>query len=165
MSTITGEVDFDDIIVDDYDGEKAIIIQWNEQFSSEIGDTSVPDNERFDDSANSSLLYLPYNIDISPSQSRDRELVKYIGREHPISYYGTQKDETATWSTVIPKSDENTLYKIRKLANYVGDVYVREPSGMGYWASIEVKYDIKHKELTIPVTFTISRVEGSELVT
>lgn len=164
MSTITGEVDFDDITVDDYDGEKAIIIQWNEQFSSEVGDTSVPDNERFDDSANSSLLYLPYNIDISPSQSRDRELVKYIGREHPVSYYGTQKDETATWSTVIPKSDEDTLYKIRQLANYVGDVYVREPSGMGYWASIEVKYDIKHRELTIPVTFTISRVEGSELV-
>ena len=42
----------------------------------------------------------------------------------------------------------------------MGDVYVREPSGSGYWASVTVSYDIKHTELTIPVSLTITRVEG-----
>ena len=42
----------------------------------------------------------------------------------------------------------------------MGDVYVREPSGVGYWASISVSFGIKHCEVTIPVTLNITRVEG-----
>ena len=60
----------------------------------------------------------------------------------------------------IPKYDKNTLYGLRRLAIYTGDVYVREPSGSGYWANISVSFSQKHAELTIPVTFEITRVEG-----
>jgi hypothetical protein len=42
----------------------------------------------------------------------------------------------------------------------MGDVYVREPSGSGYWANIAVSFSQKHCELTIPVSLTISQVEG-----
>ena len=42
----------------------------------------------------------------------------------------------------------------------MGDVYVREPSGSGYWANIKVSYNQKHCALTIPVTLNITRVEG-----
>ena len=107
-----------------------------------------------------SLLKLPYNIDVSHANSTDVSLIEYIGRRHPVSYYGTQVGESATWSMVIEKSDKETIYALRRLAIWMGDVYVREPSGTGYWACIKVSFGQKHLDLTIPVTLDITRVEG-----
>jgi hypothetical protein len=87
-------------------------------------------------------------------------MIKYIGRKHPVSYYGTHLGETASWSCTIPKNDTKTLYALRRLAAWAGDVYVREPSGVGYWANIVVNFSLKHRELTVPVSFEITRVEG-----
>ena len=87
-------------------------------------------------------------------------MVKYIGRSRPVSYYGTQIDSTATWNVEIPKKDKETLYGLRRLANWTGDVYVREPSGSGYWANVSVSFSQTHCELTIPVTLSLTRVEG-----
>ena len=42
----------------------------------------------------------------------------------------------------------------------MGDVYVREPSGNGYWANIKVSFNQKHLNVTIPVTLNVTRVEG-----
>ena len=106
------------------------------------------------------MLKLPYNIDMSDSNGSDVELVEYIGREHPISYYGTQLGTVQTWKTDIPKSDIETIYALRRLQNWMGDVYVREPSGSGYWANVAVSFDINHKEVIIPVSISIKRVEG-----
>ena len=108
------------------------------------------------------MIKFPYNIDVSNSNSADVSLVEYIGREHPVSYYGTQKGETATWNVEFDKSDTETLYALRRLAAWMGDVYVREPSGSGYWAQVNVSFSQKHTELVIPVTFTITRVEGGK---
>lgn len=77
-----------------------------------------------------------------------------------MSYYGTQLGETASWKVEIEKSDVDTLYALRRLAIWMGDVYVREPSGSGYWANISVSFSQTHKVLTIPVTLDITRVEG-----
>ena len=44
--------------------------------------------------------------------------------------------------------------------NYSGNVYIREPSGLGYWANVVVSYNKDYKELTIPVTLSITPVEG-----
>ena len=106
------------------------------------------------------MLKLPYNIDISDVHTPDSSLVKYIGRTDPVSYYGTQTGLTSTWSTVIPKSDAETLYGLRRLARWMGDVYVREPSGHGYWANVTVSYTVKHRDLTIPISLKVTRVEG-----
>ena len=106
------------------------------------------------------ILKLPYNIDVSDSHSLDVSLVSYIGRKRPVSYYGTQLGQTSTWNLEIVKNDKETLYGLRRLAIYMGDVYVREPSGSGYWASISVSFSQTHCEMTIPVTLNITRVEG-----
>ena len=103
---------------------------------------------------------LPYNINVSDKYSMDSELVKYAGRKRPVSYYGTQLGETSSWSMEIPKDDKDTLYAIRRLAIWTGDVYVREPSGSGYWANISVSYNQNHDSVTIPITLDITRVEG-----
>ena len=106
------------------------------------------------------MLKLHYNIDVSDKYDSDVELVKYIGRTHPVGYYGTQRGESSSWKVEIDKQDKETLYAIRRLSIWAGNVYVREPSGTGYWASINVSYSQTHRKLTIPITFEIKRVEG-----
>ena len=137
--------------------EIAVIIQWDEKWSN--FDTTES-NEQEQPSWTGSLLRLPYNIDVSDSNDLDVTLVNYIGRKRPVSYYGTHLGEKSTWNVDIPKSDKETLYALRRLAIWAGDVYVREPSGSGYWANISVSFSQKHCEVKIPVTFSITRVEG-----
>lgn len=134
-----------------------VVIQWDEAWSA--FDTNGEDTPA-QPAWGGSMLKLPYNIDTTSNHSADVSLVNYIGRKHPVSYYGTQLGETETWNVVIPASDKDTLYAIRRLAIWTDNVYVREPSGAGYWANISVSYSQKHNELTIPITFDIKRVEG-----
>lgn len=140
--------------------ESSVIIQWNESWSnlitSEINVDEIPDEPTW----SGSRVILPYNIDVSDKNDIDVSLVKYVGRKRPVSYYGTQLGETASWKVEIPKNDEETLYALRRLAVWTGDVYVREPSGTGYWANISVSMSQTHCQLTIPVTIEITRVEG-----
>ena len=138
-------------------GEKAAIIQWDEVWKPFESDGADAPSEP---TWSGSMLRLPYNIDVSDKNRTDVSLVKYIGRSHPVSYYGTHIDSTSTWNVVIPKSDEETLYALRRLAIWPGDVYVREPSGSGYWANITVSFDMKHRDVTVPVSFDITRVAG-----
>lgn len=136
---------------------KNIIIQWDETWQSfdVLSETSMEEPAYA-----GSILKLPYNIDVSDSNDSDAVLVEYSGRKHPVSYYGTQLGVSSNWSTEIPKYDKSTLYAIRRLQMWMGDVYVREPSGSGYWANVKVSYSINHSDLVIPVTLTIKRVEG-----
>lgn len=156
-------VDIDTGAVSYYDvpgypvGGKAVIIQWDEAWSSF---DSVGEDATEQPAWSGSMLKLPYNIDVSSKHAPDVSLVNYIGRQHPVSYYGTQLGETGAWGVEIPASDKETLYGIRRLSIWTGDVYVREPSGIGYWASISVSYNQTHCELTIPISFDVTRVEG-----
>ena len=152
----TGSISYYDI-PGYYVGGKSIIIQWDEEWSS--FDVTEED-EREDRPWTGSLLELPYNIDVADSYKPDIALVEYIGRKYPVSYYGTQLGMTSTWNVLIPKDDEETLYALRRLALWMGDAYVREPSGSGYWANVTVSFSQKHLETTIPVTLTLTRVAG-----
>ena len=156
INNSTGAVSYEDI--PGYPiGEKAIIIQWDEVWRNF---DALGEDIQEEPAWSGSLLKLPYNIDVSDSNSVDVTLAEYIGRSHPISYYGTQIGSTATWNVDIEKRDKETLYALRRLSAWMGDVYVREPSGSGYWANISVSFSQKHCELVIPVTLTLTRVEG-----
>lgn len=137
-------------------GETSIVLQWGESWTTlraEVDeDINIPWSGNF--------LKLPYNIDVSEDTSVDVSLIEYIGRQEPVSYYGTQLGVGGTWNTDIPKDDTDTIDLLRKLSIYTGDVYVREPSGVGYWANVNVSFSKKHKEMVIPVTLTIKRVNG-----
>ena len=135
-----------------------IVIQWDESYTK--FNYKEIDDEMEIAPYSTSMVCLPYNIDTSESNEKDVSLVKYIGRKHPVTYYGTQIGESATLSTEIEADDKETLYALRRLKNWMGDCYVREPSGVGYWAEVSVSYSTTHCELTIPVTFTIKHVEG-----
>ena len=139
-------------------GEFGVIIQWDEQWSTfDVGEEETALEQP---AWSGSMLRLPYNIDISDNHSSDVEFVNYAGRKHPVSYYGTHRGETSSWKMEIDKEDKETLYAIRRLAIWMGDVYVREPSGSGYWASIKVSFSQSYNTLTIPITIDVTRVEG-----
>ena len=138
-------------------GVNSVVIQWDEKWTSfDVYEDGISDQSNW----GGSMLKLPYNIDVSDSNTSDSSLIEYIGRENPVSYYGTQLGITSTWKVEIEKDDKETLYAIRRLAIWMGDVYVREPSGSGYWANISVSYNQNHCNQTIPITFSIKRVEG-----
>lgn len=138
-------------------GGKEVVIQWDEKWNN--FDT-YEEGEMEEQPWYGSMLKLPYNIDVSESNSLDVSLIEYIGRKHPVTYYGTQIGTSANWNLEVPKDDKEVLYALRRLSRWMGDVYVREPSGSGYWANIAVSFNQKHCELTIPVSLTISQVEG-----
>ena len=138
-------------------GESGVVIQWDEKWTNF---ETTNEDEMEEPPWAGSMLKLPYNIDVSDSNRSDVSLINYVGRSHPVSYYGTHLGTTATWNVEIPKSDKETLYALRRLAIWLGDVYVREPSGSGYWANVAVSFSQKHCEVTIPVTLSITRVEG-----
>ena len=138
-------------------GCNSVIIQWDEDWS--VFDTSTEDPLE-QPPWSGSLIKLPYNVDISDAVKTDVNLVKYIGRKYPVSYYGTQLGVTSTWKMEIEKSDKDTLYALRRLQIWTGNVYVREPSGSGYWANVVVSFDQTHCEVTIPITMEVTRVEG-----
>lgn len=156
-SKTTGAVSFYDPPGYPVDGVGAIL-QWDEAWSD--FDVTNAEAETVQPLWNGSLLKLPYNLDVSDNSTADATLVKYIGRSYPVSYYGTQIDSGSTWNLVIKKDDVETLYALRRLSIWKGDVYVRESSGSGYWANVNVSFNKKHADLTIPVSLDITRVEG-----
>lgn len=155
----TGAVGYNDIPAIPM-GETSMVLQWKEEWGdllvSSINEDDIPETPEW----SGFMLKLPYNLGVSNSHSPDVELVEYIGRKHPVPYYGTQLGESASWTAEFDKGDEDTLYLIRQLAIWMGDVYVREPSGSGYWAQVTVSYSQKYDSLVIPVTFNITRIEG-----
>lgn len=156
ISNETGNITYRDIDAVKV-GEPSIIIQWAEQYTKFDYDETIDSEEV---PWEGSMLKFPYNVDTSESKNLDVSLIEYAGRKHPVSYYGTQLGESATWNSEISADDKETIYGLRRLSNWPGDVYVREPSGVGYWANITVSFSIKHLAVTIPVTFNIKRVEG-----
>ena len=154
--TTTGAISFYDMAGYPVNGI-SVIIQWDEEWSTfDVTDETSVNGPSW----SGSMLKLPYNIDVSDKRSTEVSFVKYAGRKHPVSYYGTQVGETSSWNMSIPKEDKETIYALRRLSLWSGDVYVREPSGMGYWANVNVSFSQKHTEVTVPVTLDITRVEG-----
>lgn len=158
VDTSTGAVDYSDLPGRPVN-EPCIVIQWGEKWSDfDYDENATPDVPPW----TGSMVRLPYNVDVTEKSDPDVSLIEYIGRKNPVSYYGTQRGEGGQWSTEVDKNDVETIYALRRLKSWNGNVYVREPSGIGYWANITVSMSRKHLELTIPVSFSITRVEGGK---
>lgn len=154
--TETGAISYYDMPGQAVNGS-AIILQWAEEWRSfDSSGSMAVDAPPW----SGSLLKLPYNIKVTDSRKRDSSLIEYAGRSYPVTYYGTQIDESQSWSVDIPADDKETVYALRRLSLWSGDVYVREPSGMGFWANIEVSFSQSYDEVKIPVTINVTRVEG-----
>lgn len=144
--------------------QRGLIIQWDEKFERQrmTYQSDLPWVDRYV----GKFLYLPFNVDVSESTTVDKTLVNYIGREDPVSYYGTTKAKELSIKTEIPKNKvasfdvEGTLLLLRQLSRYTGDVYVRTFTGVNCWGTVDIDYDINHCELTIPINIKVTPVEG-----
>lgn len=132
------------------------IIQWNDDWES--FDITTTEDESA--AAQSSIIKLMYNPENSYSTNVSVSCVNYVGREYPVSYYGTAVDTSVSWKLDILRDDTETLYQLRRLQVWKGDVYVRDPSGFGCWATVNVSFERSYDKAVIPVTIDITRVEG-----
>ena len=154
--TLTGAISFWDAPGYPVNGN-SVILQWAEEWSTfDTGEETSVEGPAW----TGSLLKLPYNIKVTDSRKPEVSFVNYIGRKHPVGYYSTQLSETSSWSVEIPKDDKDTIYALRRLSIWAGDVYVREPSGMGYWANVGVSFSQAYSDVKIPISLDITRVEG-----
>ena len=154
-STETGAISYTDVT--ESIGHIFAVIQWAEKWSN----FNVTNEDAIEQPAwSGSLLELKYNLDVSESNNPDIAHVDYIGREQSVSYFGTKIGNKTIWNADIEKGDKDTLYALRRLQRWMGNIYVREPSGLGYWATASVSFNQSHNGLTIPVTINLTRVEG-----
>lgn len=137
--------------------EPGIIIQWDEEYASfDLTGNYSPGVRKY----HGSMVRLPYNVDTSESSDVDVSLVEYIGRRHPVAYFGTQIGKTDSWTCEIPRYDKETIYALRRLQQWMGTVYIREQNGVGYNAFVNITFSNKHDGLTIPITLSVKQVEG-----
>ena len=150
-NTINGAIGYVDIV--ENLPETSVIIQWDETWGN------IAENEE-GEMFEGTILELPANIKLTDSNDNDVNFAEYIGRSRPVAYYGTQRGEKPTISCEFDKEDNDKLTLLRQLKDYMGNVYIREPSGLGYWANVAVSYNRDYTELVIPVTLNITPVEG-----
>lgn len=154
-------VSSEDLVLNSF-SQKGLVIQWDDQYGSVYSSEFDGFLERYI----GKFLFLPFNVDVSESITVDKTLVSYIGREDPVSYYGTAKGKSYTIKTEIPKynvadfDSVTALSLLRELSRYTGNVYVRTFSGVGCWATIDIDFNIDHCALTIPINFKVTPVEG-----
>lgn len=157
----TGSMYFDDIISEDLE-VKGLVLQWDAKYSNymvlDVGDEI--EEAAIGDMAGGTTLKLPYNVKKNESSDLDTALVEYIGRSHPVSYYGTQKGQKSSYSTDVPKDDYETLELLRRLQVWPGDVYIRVQDGLGYWAKVEVSFDRDYDSLIMPISIDATRVDS-----
>ena len=135
-------------------------VQWDESWQQAIDPDDL--GERDYDYAGMRMDGL-YNAKHDESGSVQAEDVEYIGREHPVSYYGTQMGYEAQFQVDFPYDDMETLKKARRLLALRDDAYVREPRGTGYWAHIvNPRLSRSSDSLKITLSFTARRVDRDD---
>lgn len=161
LDNATGAMFFDDVISEDLE-VKGLVLQWDAKYANYLIRDIVEeiDEPAIGDMAGGTTLKLPYNVKKNESSDIDNNLVEYIGREHPVSYYGTQKGQKSSYSTDVPKDDLDTLDYLRRLQIWPGDVYIRAQDGLGYWATVEVSFDRDYDSLVMPVNIDATRVDS-----
>lgn len=105
--------------------------------------------------------FLRWDIGVEETSEPDRELVGYIGRENPVAYFGTQLNIGGSWSANLVKwRDAELLGQLRKLQRWQGTCYVRETSGAGYEAVVNVTVGRSSDSMKVPVSLSVRKVEG-----
>jgi hypothetical protein len=137
---------------------RSIVVQWDEEWRQ---DESGPEDGA-DDYAGS-MVELPYNIRIQEHATKDVVLRDYIGRTSPAAYYGTQQGVGATWTTdVIRPREPEKIAALRRLSAWMGEAYVREPDGAGYWATVDVSSSWGYDSPAAGITLTVTRTDTTD---
>lgn len=159
--TVSGSLFYDDVISEDIE-QPGLVLQWDANYTDVFENINVDEIEKdaIGSSAGGTTLILPYNVKTSEASTPDVAVVEYIGRQSPTTYYGTQTGQNGTLSADVDKEDTKTLELLRRLQIWMGDVYVRERDGLGYWAKVDVSFNRDYGSLVMPVSFSVQRVDS-----
>ena len=103
-----------------------------------------------------------YNLEFTENGNVQAEDIAYIGREDPVSYYGTQTGYTASYRMAFPRDDAETLSKVRALIRLRDDAYIREPSGTGFWAHVKPTLGRSHDSGLYELSVEAVRVDRDD---
>ena len=103
-----------------------------------------------------------YNLEFAEQGDVQAEDIAYIGREDPVSYYGTQTGYTASYRMAFPRDDAETLSKMRALMRLRDDAYIREPSGTGFWAHVRTTLSRRFDNGAYEATVEATRVDRDD---
>lgn len=139
--------------VEDDNGWDFILIQWDER-------AGVFDQDDDDVQFAFEYVRLPWNVTVNQQSQKDVAFKHYQGRRHPVALFGTQVGETGSWSCEIIKYEEDEeLMKLRKLAAWMGECWVRDSSGLSYPANVDVRINRSWNSRAISVDLEVTRVD------
>ena len=133
------------------------VIQWAEA-------TRIDAEETWDTSAFAgNHIELPFDLTLSERYAPDAVLREYAGRKHPVAYYGTQRGQTMEMTTnVVRDMDGRSIAMLRYLADSMTPVYVRTPSGLGFWAHVAPSMSGSYGSAAVAVSLDVTRVDVPE---
>ena len=135
---------------------KRVVITWDEVWTSS-NDTEEDDIGGYA----GSMAVLPFNVELQEQHSADRVVNNFIGRRLGVAYYGERVSTQATFKADIRKTvDDSTRDALRRLGSYPGICYVRDRTGLGFWATADVDISHTYESPKVAVSLNFERVEG-----
>lgn len=134
-----------------------LVLNWDEQWQDQSYES---EDESETPSVIGKLLRLPYNVNLSETASLDTNLVSYIGRKSPVSYYGTIENLSISYNADIAKDDSEAILLLKSLNVYPGDCYVRDQTGNGFWANVNATMSVSHNNPVVSVSISAKKVDG-----
>lgn len=114
--------------------ESAVVIQWGERWDvADEADEVAPGVLSYA----GERLRLPYELSLTEDREADMVEVTYLDRTRPVLYVGRALSQQFSASGVIDEDSDPGIHgRVRAMLDLGGPVYVREPSGSGFWASV-----------------------------
>lgn len=109
-----------------------------------------------------SQIYLPYDLNVSNSWTKDFTETHYLGGSIQGDWKPGVSRKSSVKSTIIIEEDPETVEAIRRLAEWTGICHIRTPEGSSFACDIQVNEDREEKWVNklSKVSFSITRVES-----
>lgn len=132
----------------------AIVIQYASSINTYGGgDDGVQSDDGF--------IEVPYDVSVDETYEPDVSLVEYIGNNEPTAYYGTQRGASvSSTGSYIRVTDADEIQKLRNFSGALKPAYYRDPSGLGFWAQIDVAFSTSYDTRKVVADLSVTRILG-----
>lgn len=104
-------------------------------------------------------LMLPYNIRLSHSNDKARELLRFAGNDQPTLIYGDYSGDVLTVSAELMRGQhDDAITLCHELKSYSGACRVRTPDGFSFNASASVSVSPKFENKSVEVSIDLAKV-------
>lgn len=109
-----------------------------------------------------SQIYLPYDLNVSNSWTKDFTETHYLGGSIQGDWKPGVSRKSSVKSTIIIEEDPETVEAIRRLAEWTGICHIRTPEGSSFACDIQVNEDREERWVNklSKVSLSITRVES-----